>query len=61
MNPVLLETTSNFDSSLISEIISLINDVIAIFMTEPVVWFVYLALMGAVIGIVRRIIRPRTR
>lgn len=59
MKPVFL--TGGIDTTLVSEIITLITDVIDIFMTEPLVWFVYLALMGAVIGIVARLIRPRSR
>ena len=46
-------------TALIAEVIELVGNVIAIFGEAPLVFFVYLALVGAAVGIVRRLIPTR--
>ena len=48
------------NASLITELVGVVTDVIALFMEEPLVWFVYLGIIAAGIGIVKGLI-PRKR
>lgn len=45
----------------ITDIITLLTDVIAIFMQPPLVWFVVIGFVGAGVGIVRKLIPSRRR
>lgn len=54
------ETGSGPDSGLIDTFVGMVTDVIALFMEPPLSWFVYLGLVAAAIGIVKRLIPRRS-
>lgn len=45
----------------LADIMGIITDVIAIFMQEPIVYFVVLALVGASVAVVRKLIPTKKK
>lgn len=54
------EENGQLDTEMISDLVGEVEGVIGIFMEPPLVWFVYLGIVAAIVGLVIRLI-PKKR
>jgi hypothetical protein len=50
-----------FAGTVLTDVMGVVTDVLAIFTTEPVVYFVMLGLIGASVGVVKKLIPTKRK